>query len=117
MVVEVLALAFIPLAIAVAKWMLPSLRPQNCRPAMFAVFGAFLFLFGVLGAYSLKGFIETGVVSFTNRRLGIVFVDVIQQPAEYWLVVLFLYGIAVFVSGVGLAGVRLSYRKACNRNP
>lgn len=107
-----LAIAFIPLAAVAARRIFPTLKPPSRRPVLFFFLGAVLFLFGILGGYSLRPFLQSGVVQFTSRRLGEVYASSSLKPFEYWLVILALYSLAVFVSSVGLAGLGLSFRKA-----
>lgn len=107
-----LAIAFIPLAAIAARRVHPTLKPPSHRPVLFFFLGAFLLLFGALGGYALRPFLQSGVVQFTSRRLGEIYASSSLQPLEYWLVILTLYGLAVLVSSVGLAGLGLSFRKA-----
>ena len=110
-----LTIAFIPLAAIAARQIFPALKPPNHRPVLFFFFGALLFLFGVLGGYALRSFLQSGVVHFTSRHLGEIHASSSQQPLEYWAVILALYGVAIFVSAVGLAGLGLSLLKARNQ--
>jgi hypothetical protein len=110
-----LAIAFIPLAAVAARRIFPTLKPPSHRPVLFFLFGALLLLFGVIGGYALRPFLQSGVVQFTSRRLGDVYANSSQQPLEYWVVILALYGLAILVSAVGLAGLGLSFRKVCNQ--
>lgn len=110
-----LTIAFIPLAVVAASRIFPILKPPSHRPVLFFFIGALLLMFGVLGGYALRAFLQSGVVHFTSRRLGEIYANASQQPIEYWAVVLTLYGVAILVSAVGLAGLGLSLFKVRNQ--
>jgi len=106
-IATLLALTFIPLSAFTAREIFPSLKPPKYRPILFLAVGVSFFCFGILGAYALRPFLESGVVQFRAKRLGEIYADSFSQPVEFWLVVLLLYGLSVFVSGIGLAGCYL----------
>lgn len=106
-----LAIAFIPLAAAVARALLPMLKPPRYRPLFFVMGGLFMLAFGLLTAYTLRPALASGVIRFSSRHLGEVHAISAQEPMEYWAVVLLLYAIGVFFAGFGFAGVGLCFRK------
>lgn len=110
-----LTIAFIPLAVVAARRIFPTLKPPSHRPVLFFSVGVFLLLFGVLGGYALRAFLQSGVVLFASRHLGEIRASSSQQPIEFWAVILGLYGVAVLVSAVGLAGLGLSFLKVRNQ--
>lgn len=105
-----LGLVFLPLAVLVATRVDRSLKPPRHRPLAFVFGGVLLLAFGLLGAYALRPFLQSGVVRFTSRHLGQVYIDAAQDPLAYWAAILSLYGLAVLVAAVGLAGLGLAFR-------
>ena len=112
-----LATAFFPLAFMQARLMLPSFRPPKHRPAAFIAGGVFALTLGTLSAYSLRSDIQSGVVHLSSRRFGEFHADISHQPFEFWCLVLSIYGIGVFLSGFGLAGIGLCFRRTPGRGP
>lgn len=112
-----LTIAFFPLAVVAARLIFPTLKPKRHRPVLFFFLGALVFLFGILGGYALRFFLQSGVVRFTSRRLGEIYANASQQPLEYWVVFLILYGSVIFISGLGLAGLVFPFSKCTNNEP
>ena len=108
--VVTLAVVFVPLALVVARQLLPSLRPPKHRPLLFISGGGLLLMFGLLAIYTLRPAIESGVVHFTSRAFGELNASIAHQPYEYWLIVLLIYACGVFLAGFGLAGFGLCFR-------
>lgn len=107
-----LAVAFFPLALAVALRLLPMLRPPKHRPVAFAALGIFIFLFSTLSAYALRSPLESGVFHHSSRYFGELHAEVAHQLFWYWFLVLTMYGIGVFIAGFGLAGIGLCFRQS-----
>ena len=112
-----LATAFFPLAFMQARLMLPSFRPPKHRPAAFIAGGVFALTLGTLSAYALRSTIQSGVFHHSSRRFGEFHAEISHQPFEFWCLVLIMYGIGVFLSGIGLAGIGLCFRRAPGREP
>ncbi len=108
----VLAVAFAPLAVVSARRIFPSLRPPRHRPFLFCISGALMLLFGAMSGLVTYAYLKSGIVHFTSRLFGEIHADASEQPIEYWAVILALYGIAVFLSGFGLAGFGLCFRES-----
>lgn len=111
----ILAVAFVPLALLVAKRLFSSLKPPRHRPLLFLSGGGVSLLFGLAAGYALHPAIQSGVVHFTSRRFGEIHANSLQQPLGYWTAILALYGIAVFLSGFGLAGIGLCFGQRQSR--
>lgn len=107
-----LAVAFFPLALAVALRLLPVFRPPKHRPVAFAALGVFILLFGTLSAYALRSPLESGVFHHSSRYFGELYAEVTHQLFWYWFLVLTMYGIGVFIAGLGLAGIGLCFRQS-----
>lgn len=108
----VLAISFVPLVIVSARRIFPSLRPPRHRPFLFCVGGALMLLFGAMSGLVVCTYLQSGIAHFTSRGFGEIHADSSEQAIEYWAVVLTLYGIAVFLSGFGIAGFSLCFRKS-----
>ena len=107
-----LAIGFLPIALLVARLLIPSLRPPKHRPIFFASAGALLLVFGSLSTYALRSAVASGVVHFSSRRFGEFHANAADQPIEYWAVVLVIYSCGVALAGFGLAGVGLCFKRA-----
>ena len=104
------AVAFFPLALLVARIILPKLRPPRYRPFLFVMGSLFYALIALGSGWSLYIALNLSVVQFRSRLFGVFYADS-SQPLEYWSLLLLIYGLCIFFAGLGFAGIALCFRK------
>ena len=111
---KTLDISFVPLAAIAGKLIFPTLKPQKNKSFVFVLSGTFFLLFGTVVFYAMHAFLESGMVKFSGRWLREIHANYANQPIEYCLTIVALYLVAVFLSGVGVAGLSLVFSR-CRR--
>ena len=105
------AIAFVPLALLVARLLLSKLRPPRYRPFLFVLGSLFYALIALGSGWTLYLALNLPVIQFRSRLFGAFYADS-SQPIEYWSLLLLMYGICVFFAGLSLAGIGLCFRRS-----
>ena len=105
------AIAFIPLAVIVAKKIYPRSNPSTDNPFVLFFGGMFLFSIGAVIAYSQLAWLDTGILDFKFRRSGHIYADSSVQPIKFWFVILVFYAGAVLTSDAGFVGIDHCFKR------